>query len=115
MVYLSKNFSGLKFNGYNTYILSNFIEEAFEIIQKKHQFFSLFEGRIISCQEKVIKPEIEIYQKLINKYNLVPEQCVFIDDIRSFLSRARKLNMKTIWFSPDTDLRTELRNLDVNI
>jgi len=105
----------LKSNGYNTYILSNYIEEAFEIVHKKYQFFSLFDGRIISGQEKYIKPEIEIYQKLINKYNLIPEQCVFIDDIRSFLSRARKLNMKTIWFSPDTDLRTELRNLDVNI
>ena len=105
----------LKANGYNTYILSNFIEETFEIMEIKYNFFSLFNGKIISGQEKVIKPEIEIYQKLIDKYNLVPEECVFIDDIRSFLSRARKLKMKTIWFSTDTDLRTELRKLDVNI
>lgn len=105
----------LKANGYNTYILSNFIEETFEIIEKKYKFFSLFDGKIISGQEKVIKPEIEIYQKLIDKYNLVPEECVFIDDIRSFLSRARKLNMKTILFTPNTDLRTELRKLYINV
>lgn len=105
----------LKANGYNTYILSNFIEETFEIIEKKYKFFSLFDGKIISGQEKVIKPEIEIYQKLIDKYNLVPEECVFIDDIRSFLSRARKLNMKTILFTPNTDLRTELKKLDISV
>ncbi|NVM37237.1 MAG: HAD family phosphatase [Candidatus Lokiarchaeota archaeon] len=105
----------LKANGYNTYILSNYIEEAFEIMEKKYKFFSLFDGKIISGQEKVIKPEIEIYQKLIDKYNLVPEECVFIDDIRSFLSRARKLKMKTILFTPNTDLRTELRTLDIRI
>jgi len=105
----------LKANGYNTYILSNFIEETFEIMEKKYNFFSLFDGKIISGQEKVIKPEIEIYQKLIDKYNLVPEECVFIDDIRSFLSRARKLNMKTILFTPNTDLRTELRKLYINV
>ena len=105
----------LKVNGYKTYILSNFIKETFELMQKKYEFFSLFDGKIISGQEKVIKPEIEIYQKLINKYNLVPEECVFIDDIRSFLFRARKLNMKTILFSPNTNLRIELRKLDINI
>ena len=82
---------------------------------QKNDFFSLFDGKIISGQEKVIKPEIEIYQKLIDKYNLVPEECVFIDDIRSFLSRARKLNMKTILFTPNTDLRTELRKLDISV
>ena len=105
----------LKANGYNIYILSNFIEETFEIIEKKYKFFSLFDGKIISGQEKVIKPEIEIYQKLIDKYNLVPEECVFIDDIRSFLSRARKLNMKTILYMPNTDLRSELRQLDIRV
>lgn len=105
----------LKANGYNTYILSNFIEETFEIMEKKYNFFSLFDGKIISGQEKVIKPEIEIYQKLIEKYNLVPEECVFIDDIHSFLFPARKLNIKTILFTPNTDLRTELRKLDIRI
>ncbi|MEE9377137.1 MAG: HAD family phosphatase [Candidatus Lokiarchaeia archaeon] len=105
----------LKTNGYKTYILSNYIEEAFEITEKKYDFFSLFNGKIISGQEKVIKPEIEIYQKLIDKYNLVPEECVFIDDIRSFLFRARKLKMKTILYTPDTDLRTELRKLDISV
>ncbi|MFX1569835.1 MAG: HAD family hydrolase [Promethearchaeota archaeon] len=105
----------LKSNGYNIYILSNFIIEAYEFVKNKYEFLSLFDGKIISGQVKLIKPELEIYRKLVNKYGLIPEECIFIDDVRSFLSRAKKLNMKTILFLQNTNLRKELRNLKVKI
>ncbi len=105
----------LKSNGYKIYILSNFIVEAFDFVENQYDFLSLFDGKIISGKEKVIKPELEIYQKLIHKYNLIPEECIFIDDVRAFLSRAKRLNIKTILFAQNTDLRAELRDLDINI
>ena len=105
----------LKSNGYKIYILSNFIVEAFDFVKSKHDFLSLFNGKVISGQIKVIKPELEIYQYLIKEYSLIPEECIFIDDVRAFLSRAKKLNIKTIIFNQNTDLRTELRNMKVNI
>ncbi|UCD02110.1 MAG: HAD family phosphatase [Promethearchaeota archaeon] len=105
----------LKSNGYSIYILSNFIEEAFHFVKNQYKFLSLFDGKIISGKVRVIKPEINIYQRLIDKYNLLPDECVFIDDIQSFLTPAKKLNMKTILFLPNTDLRSELRDFGVNI
>jgi len=42
-------------------------------------------------------------------------ECVFIDDIKTFLLYAKKLNMETILYLPGTDLRFELRRLGVNI
>ncbi|MFW9826267.1 MAG: HAD family hydrolase [Candidatus Thorarchaeota archaeon] len=105
----------LKTNGYKTYILSNYIIEAFNFVSKKYDFFSLFNGDIISSNVKMIKPEIEIYQKLIDKYNLVPEESVFIEDVPRFLLPARKLKIKTILFSENTDLRSALRKLEINI
>ncbi len=105
----------LKANGYKLYILSNFIIEAFDYVQNQYSFLTLFDGKIISGNVKVIKPELEIYQMLIKIYNLVPEECIFIDDVLAFLSRARRLNIKTILFTQDTNLRTELRKLKVNI
>jgi len=105
----------LKSNGYNIYILSNFIKEAFDIMRNKYKFLSLFDGKIISSYEQVIKPELEIYQRLIIKYGLIPEECIFIDDIPPFLSHARKLGMKTILFLPKTDLRLELCKFGVNV
>jgi len=105
----------LKSNGYKLYILSNFIIEAFDFVKNKYEFLSLFDGKVISGQVKMIKPELEIYRELIKKYDLIPEECIFIDDVRAFLSRAKKMNIKTVLFNQRTDLRTELRKLNVKI
>ena len=101
--------------GYKTYILSNYIKEAYTFIDKKYKIFPLFDGPIISAFEKAIKPELEIYTKLINRYQLLPEESLFIDDVLFFLKPAKKLGMKTIWNQPETDLREELRKFDILI
>ena len=99
--------------GYRTYILSNYIIEAFSYISSKYSFLSLFDGQIISGVEKVIKPEKAIYELLLSRYNLAPEESLFIDDILFFLKPAKKLGMKTIWNRPETDLREELKKFDI--
>ena len=103
----------LKELGYRSYILSNYIIEAFSYISSKYSFLSLFDGKIISGVENVIKPEEVIYELLLSRYNLVPEESLFIDDILFFLKPAKKLGMKTIWNRPETDLREELKKLNV--
>jgi len=99
----------LKELGYKTYILSNYIKEAFSFVSSKYNFFSLFDGQIISGVENIIKPEKAIYDLLLSRYNLLPEESLFIDDVLFFLKPAKKLGMKTIWCQPETDLREELR------
>ena len=103
----------LKELGYRSYILSNYIKEAFSYVSSKHSFFSLFDGQIISGIENVIKPEKAIYELLLSRYNLAPEESLFIDDILFFLKPAKKLGMITIWNRPETDLREELKKLDI--
>jgi putative hydrolase of the HAD superfamily len=105
----------LKSNEYKIYLLSNYIKEAFDYVKDRNEFFTLVDGKVISCEIKSAKPEMKIYQSLIDKYNLNPDQCVFIDDIESNLNKARSLNIKTIYYSEDIDLREELRKLKVNI
>lgn len=101
--------------GYKTYILSNYIKEAYTFIEKKYNIFTLFDGQIISGFEKTIKPEKAIYLELLNRYRLIPEESLFIDDVLYYLKPARKLGMKTIWNKPETDLREELRKFDILI
>lgn len=105
----------LKSNGYKIYVLSNFIKEAFDYVQNHYEFFSIFDGKIISCKINVVKPEPKIYDELLDKFHLNPKECVFIDDIKSFLTYAKKLDMKTILHLPHTDLRSELQKLGVVI
>jgi putative hydrolase of the HAD superfamily len=105
----------LKSNDYKIYFLSNYIKEAFDYIQKLYEFLTLVDGKVISCEINSAKPEAKIYQILLDKYSLVPEQCVFIDDIESNINQAYSMNMKTIHYLGDTDLRSELRKLNVKI
>ena len=103
----------LKKNGYKLFILSNFIEEAFKYVIEQYDFFSLFDGRVISYEEKVIKPENAIYEILVNRYNLIPQESVFLDDHSSFLKPAKHLGMSTILVRQNTDLKKEFRKIDI--
>jgi putative hydrolase of the HAD superfamily len=105
----------LKSNDYRIYFLSNFIKEAFDYVQDRYEFFTLIDGKVISSEIKCVKPEVKIYQSLLEKYRLNPEQCIFIDDVESNLPQAHSLKMKTIHYLKDTDLRSELRKLNVII
>ncbi len=103
----------LKNNGYKLFILSNFIKEAFNYVIEQYDFFSLFDGRVISYEEKVIKPEKAIYDILLSRYNLNPQECVFLDDHSSFLKPAKQLGMSTILVRQNTDLKVEFRKIDI--
>lgn len=105
----------LKKKGYKLYILSSFIKEAYSYINERYDFLKLFDGAVISYQERKIKPEVKIYQILIDRYELKPEECVFIDDHKIILKPARKLGMKIIHYHPNTDLREKLRKYSINI
>lgn len=105
----------LKSNGYRLYILSNYIIEAYEYVKECYNIFSLFDGLVISGKINIIKPEREIFQFLLQKYNLNPEDSVFIDDIKQCIDQAGKLKIKTIHYLSNTDLRSELRKLKVKI
>ncbi|MHA1763981.1 MAG: HAD family hydrolase [Promethearchaeota archaeon] len=105
----------LKQNGYKLYVLSNFIKEAYEHVKHIHNFFVLFDGKILSWEIKLTKPDIRIYETLIEIFNINPQESVFLDDIRGFLTHAKKLGMKVIWVKLDTDIREKLRELNVKI
>lgn len=71
----------LKKNKYRLYILSNFANDAFKALKNKfNKFFSLFNGIMISADEKMVKPETKFFKHLLNTYNLQAQQCAFIDD-----------------------------------
>jgi putative hydrolase of the HAD superfamily len=65
--------------GYRTYILSNAPLEI-PIFLEKLDLLQYFDGKIISAEEKLVKPNLEIYKLLLKKFNLNPKKCLFIDD-----------------------------------
>lgn len=101
----------LKAEGYSLYALSNFHREAFRHMRSKHQWFELFDGMVISYQINSIKPEPEIYEALIRRYELDPWRSVFIDDVEANLVAAEDFGFKTIKCISPEMLARDLRHL----
>ena len=53
--------------------------------------FDIVDGQFIP------KPQIEPFKILIKKFNINPEETVFIEDIAKNLSVKKELNLKTVW------------------
>ena len=93
---------------YNLYILSNFHQPAFEHIFKKYDFFRLFDGHTVSCYYYLLKPEKEIYDILIDKFNLIPKETVFIDDTKVNIDACEKEGIRGIHLPDYTELKQKL-------
>ena len=100
----------LKSEGYKFYGLTNWCNKVHRTMAQ-YEIFQLLDGYIISSEEKVIKPEPEIYHRLFNKYNLKPEECIFADDRVENIVGARNVGMNGIIFVDAVQYEKELRQL----
>jgi putative hydrolase of the HAD superfamily len=101
--------SSLTAENYNLYILSNFHQKAFEYVSSKYEFFNYFDGRVISADIGLIKPDFEIYDHLLDKFKLKAEETIFIDDSRENIKAALKKGLRVIHFTDAESLKEELK------
>lgn len=101
-------------NGYQTYILSNYGKYTMERTRKELPFVDDMDGALFSYQVKLIKPEPEIYQALFDKFQLKPEECVFMDDNEKNIIAARKAGMHGILFENKEQAEVELKKVGVD-
>jgi lysophospholipase L1-like esterase len=71
-------------------------------------FVPHMDGGIWSCDVHAIKPGAEIYKMLFDKYGLVPEECIFIDDHKENIDEGKKFGMKGLVFKDQSQLLTDL-------
>ncbi len=105
----------LKEQGIKVLVLSNFSEKAVEDCGDALDFLPYVDGGILSYREKVIKPMPEIYQRLIQQYDLIPEHCVFIDDLQRNLDGAVAFGIQTILFETKEQVAHELGTLGITL
>ena len=87
---------GLKAKGYKIYVLSNYGRTMFTYAREHFRFLRHVDGGIISYQINKIKPYPEIYKALIEKYDIIPEKAVFLDDLPDNIAAAAALGMNTV-------------------
>lgn len=88
----------LKEMEYQVLFLSNYSEFLMERKPEVLDFIPYMDGGLFSCHAKVIKPDRAIYEKLCEKYNLTPEECLFVDDNPPNVKAAKELGMHAIRF-----------------
>lgn len=101
----------LKQRGYRVLILSNYSEYLFEKTKHKMEFLPLMDGALFSFQCRMVKPQPQIYQKLIDSFRLTPEHTVFIDDRPENTSAAESFGIRTICFEDFASARETLEGL----
>lgn len=78
-------------------------------------WYDPFEVVVLSHEEGVLKPDIKIYEKVLESLELPAEECVFIDDQEDALAPARALGMKTILYESTDGLENELKKFGITI
>ena len=102
----------LKENGFPViYGLTNWSAETFPEVKKRYRIFSLIDKMVVSGEVKMLKPNPEIYQALLNKFNLKAEDSLFIDDNVKNVEGAKNVGMKALRFENASKLRQDLNNL----
>ena len=96
-------------NNFRVLALTNWSAETFPIALKKFDFLHLFEGIVVSGTEKTRKPFSDIYEIILNRYDLIATESIFIDDNIRNIKAANKFGIKTIHFKNPLQLKTDLK------
>jgi len=98
----------LKQLNYECYVLSNWSAETFVGMTQAYPFLKTFNGLLISGEDKLMKPDAAIYELAINRFNLIPNETVFIDDKIENIKAAQNLKLKTIHLIDPKNIELEI-------
>lgn len=98
---------------YRLFGLTNWSGETFPLALKRFSFFEAFEGIVVSGDEKMAKPDKEIFHLLLERYRLNAGNSVFIDDNIHNINAAKAIGFHTIHFSDGVNLEQQLKQMQL--
>lgn len=105
----------LKAKGYGIYLLSNASIRQHDY-WPKIPGWQFFDGKIISADEKVMKPHPDYYLRALDRFGLIPGECFFIDDVPANIEGALYCGIPGTVFHKDVPLlRRQLRAAGVDV
>ena len=94
----------LQNKGYRLLILSN-VADRYWNLKKRIPALSHIDEQVLSYEEKVNKPDRRIYETIIERYGLLSEECLFIDDRKENLEVPKQMGWLTCQFNGSEKLR----------
>ena len=105
----------LKENNYNIYVLSDTNKEASKYYKKN---IKNIDGWIFSCDYHTLKKDGLLFDIMLDKFNLNPLECYFIDDDKNNIKVALNHSIKGYIFNEKDDIQNlydDMRNNKINI
>lgn len=100
--------SDLRSSRVPTFALTNFSAEKWEVAKVLWDFLTDFDGAVVSGTEKVTKPDLRIYETLLDRYGLDPARTFYTDDLIANVEAARAVGIDAeVFVAPET-LRQQL-------
>jgi putative hydrolase of the HAD superfamily len=93
------------------YCLSNMPASTFTHLRELHPFFTVFKGIVISGEIKMLKPAAEIFEYLLRRYELSPDETIFVDDHAPNIQAARALGLHAVLFRDARQCAADLDQL----
>jgi FMN phosphatase YigB (HAD superfamily) len=93
--------------GYEMHALSNY-PIWYEMIEEKLCLSRYVEWTFVSWRTGLRKPDPQAYVHAANSLNVLPEQCIFIDDRQVNVTSAKEVGMDSILMRGANELRREL-------
>ena len=87
--------------------LTNWSAETFRVAREEFSFLELFDGIVVSGEERVAKPDPRIFSLLLERYDLQPGDVVFVDDAAANIDAARSAGVTAIHYRDPAQLRAE--------
>jgi len=101
----------LKANGIKLYGLTNWWQELYHHAPDTIPAINLMDGVVVSGYEKFAKPDPQIYEILISRFNINPATAVFVDDRQINITAANHLGFHGLLFTAEPALRKTLSGL----
>ena len=100
---------------YKLYALTNWSAETFPHALERFDFFNMFEGIVVSGEEKMKKPSAAFYKIIIDRYHLDPLKTIFIDDSLRNIKGTEAVGITGIHFQNPSQLKEALQRMGIEI
>ncbi len=85
--------------GLKKYVLSNMSHDFYGHLISTYPFLTEFDGSVYSCHYNLAKPDTALFQAIIDKFELVPSETLFVDDMPYNVEAAKALGMEALVFT----------------
>jgi putative hydrolase of the HAD superfamily len=97
--------------GFTTALLSNMQHDMAAHARRNFAWMRHFDHQILSCELRLIKPDVEIFHRTVERIGVKPQEALFVDDREANVDAARTVGLRAIRFESSEKLRSELTDM----